>query len=558
MNDDNSRRNLGVFRPQMGSITLSVLVSLYILFFTNWTFWARVRTYLAAYPSALVAFHVALIALTIAVLTAFSVRYLTKPLFIALVLTAAGTSWFTDRFGIVVDTDMIRNIADTSSAEARHLITPSLLWHMVLFGVLPSAFILWVRVVHRPFSRKVRTNLAMIAGCLLVFSVAWFSSSKVLVAAFRQHQDMMKTFVPAVPIGSAVKYAIDVSRPRLAVAPLGRDARVVKVSDPLTKPRITIIVAGETARAANHALFGYNRETTPAMAAQKPMVFKNTSSCGTSTAVSLPCMFSDLTRAGYSYRGGLAKENLLDVLDHAGVKVTWLDNDMGSKDVANRADYHDIRAKGDPRYCDKGECLDEIFLDRVDQWLASVKTDSVLVLHIMGSHGPAYSMRYPDKFRRFQPDCRTGELGDCTQAQIINAYDNTILYTDFILSSIVDRLKGRGRQFATSLLYMSDHGESLGEYGMYLHAAPYMVAPSTQTHVPFMVWMDQDFSQSMGLNETCLRQTADQPRSQDYLFHSVLSMMNVVTSAYKPDLDVFASCRLDKLRAAPQDVIASR
>jgi lipid A ethanolaminephosphotransferase len=163
------------------------------------------------------------------------------------------------------------------------------------------------------------------------------------------------------------------------------------------------------------------------------------------------------------------------------------------------------------------------------------------VIHQLGSHGPAYYLRYPEKFRRFTPDCRTAELGNCSPEEIVNAYDNSILYTDYIVSTVIDMLKAREAKMAGSMIYMSDHGESLGENELYLHGAPYFIAPSQQTHIPFVLWTGKETR--AGIDQPCLKATAGEPRSHDNLFHTVLGLMNVATEVYDPALDALAACR---------------
>jgi lipid A ethanolaminephosphotransferase len=165
----------------------------------------------------------------------------------------------------------------------------------------------------------------------------------------------------------------------------------------------------------------------------------------------------------------------------------------------------------------------------------------VLVLHQIGSHGPSYFQRYPDAFRRFTPDCRTSELGNCSRDEIVNAYDNTVLYTDHVLSTIIDKLKRREDRMAASMIYMSDHGESLGEHGLYLHGAPYFIAPSQQTHIPFVLWLGREAK--AGVEPSCVAAKTIEPQSHDNLFHTVLGMMNVAAGVYDPALDVLSSCR---------------
>ncbi|WP_244506545.1 phosphoethanolamine transferase [Pararhizobium polonicum] len=528
-------------RPAIGSATLSVIVALYLVSVPNVTFWTKAVTYLGAPSFALVLLAIGLFALFSAICVAVSVKYLTKPIFMLLILSAAGASRFMDEFGTIIDVDMIRNAAETTGAEAGHLLTAGFLLHMTLFGLVPCALIALVRIRHRPFSQKVRWNSALALSCVAVFASVSLANVRTFAAVIRQHRDLVATLNPVAPIVSTVRYVMaSEAEEDIVVQPLGTDAHVIA---PLAsgKPRVTIIVAGETARAENFSLGGYARETNPLLARQDIRYFTDTSSCGTATAVSLPCMFSVYTRSTYTHQKGLKTENLLDVLTHAGIKAEWWDNNTGSKGVANRIAYTSFSDLNDPRFCNNHECLDDIHLDRLGAWLDAVKGDSVLVLHQLGSHGPAYFLRYPEAFRRFTPDCRTPELGDCSRDEIVNAYDNSILYTDYLVSTVIDMLKARQDRMAGSMIYMSDHGESLGERGLYLHGAPYFIAPSQQTHIPFVLW--EGTETKAGIDDACLAGKTGQPQSHDNLFHTVLGMMNVATKAYDPALDVLASCR---------------
>ncbi|MBB3966561.1 phosphoethanolamine transferase [Rhizobium metallidurans] len=530
-------------RPTIGSVTLSAIVGLYLALFTNFTFWKKVHAYLGFEPGAVIALYIAIITLFIAATTLFSAKYVIKPVLIFLIIAAAMAAWFTDSFGVVIDTDMIRNAMQTTPSEAQHLITPGLLLHALLFGLVPVALVLWVRVVHRPIMQKLLWNSVTVIACLAVFSVAALVYSKAYTTAIRTHRDLVKTLNPVVAIVSTAKYFVQAGQEAaIVVTPLGLDAKVSTPAGPTTKPRVTIIVAGETARAQNFSLGGYDRETNPELKKRDIVYFPNTTSCGTATATSIPCMFSQFTRSNYDHYKGLANEGLLDVLSRAGVDVAWFDNNTGSKGVADRVTFVDLAKSTDARFCSGGECQDGVFLDKIDEWLSNVKKDSVLVLHQMGSHGPAYYIRYPEAFRKFKPECMTSELGNCKDSEIVNTYDNTILYTDYFLSTVIDRLKSRSGTMATSMVYMSDHGESLGEKGLYLHGTPYMFAPEEQTRVPFFVWLDQDFQKSMMVDMACVAQSRTQPMSHDNLFHSVLGMMNVTTKAYDQKLDLFSGC----------------
>jgi lipid A ethanolaminephosphotransferase len=531
------------FRPEIGSVTLCLLTTAYLLIATNRTFWSKALLYFAADHFALSIFILGIAAASMAVITAFSAKYITKPFLIFFVITASAASWFTDQFGVVVDKEMIRNAAVSTGAEAGHLMTARFALHLILTGVLPSLVIVLVHVRHRPFLQKLAHNTAVILACVGIFAVVGMGDYRTFAGIGRAHKDILDTLNPFSPITSAVKFAVSSGRDAHVVAqPLGTDAHLVNRSS-TGKPRVTIVVAGETARAEDFALGGYKRDTNPELARQNVVYFPNTSSCGTATAISLPCLFSIFPRTEYTHRKGLETQNLLDVLAHAKVKVSWLDNDTGSYNVTDRVPYEYLPDSADKRFCKDGECLDAILLDRVDGWLDQVTGDSVLVLHQLGSHGPAYYARYPEEFRRFQPDCRANDFGSCSPQEIRNAYDNTILYTDHVVSAVIDKLKRRSGQLAASVIYLSDHGESLGENGIYLHGAPYFIAPPQQTHVPFLVWLSQDLQTSAGYDMTCLARNANDQHSHDNFFHSVLGLMEVATKIYQPELDIFSGCR---------------
>jgi len=267
-------------------------------------------------------------------------------------------------------------------------------------------------------------------------------------------------------------------------------------------------------------------------------------SCGTSTAVSLPCMFLDVGRAGFSDTLASRRENLLDVLQRAGYAVLWRDNNSGCKGLCNRVAHEDLSALGLPAVCTGDECYDDILLEGLQAKLDAFDRDALVVLHMKGSHGPAYHLRYPPAFEYFTPVCNTSQLDRCERGSIVNAYDNTLRYTDHVLARTIALLRRNSDRFDASLLYVSDHGESLGERGFYLHGVPYALAPAEQTHVPMFVWMSQAALDRFGVDAACLRERRDEALSHDNLYHSVLGLLGVATRVYRQDKDVFRNCRV--------------
>jgi lipid A ethanolaminephosphotransferase len=353
----------------------------------------------------------------------------------------------------------------------------------------------------------------------------------------------MNSYQPGAPLVGMMRYARMVAKSGdITVAAIGTDATKGPAYDKGGKPVLTILVVGETARAQDFSLNGYEVETNPELAQRDIVNFSNVSSCGTATAVSMPCMFSRYTRADYSYEKGISTETLLDVLGHAGFAVEWWDNNTGDKGIAARFPRQSFTTSENAEFCPTGECDDGIFLDHLKAFVPTITQDTVLVLHQIGSHGPTYYLRYPESFETFQPACRTAEFKECTAQEITNAYDNTIAYTDHILSQTIDFLAAQDG-LVTSMVYVSDHGESLGESGLYLHGAPYFMAPEQQTRVPMILWLSDPFKEKFGLDQACLSAGSSAALSHDNLFHSILGLLDVKTSVKEGDLDIFAGCK---------------
>ncbi|MBB5702821.1 lipid A ethanolaminephosphotransferase [Ochrobactrum daejeonense] len=533
------------FRPVIASGPLCLLTALYVLVFTNASFWHAIGTYYADAPWKLAGIALTLLLLYVSLLVTFSAKYVIKPALILFVFIAAGGSYFTDTFGTIIDKYVVEAALTTTQAEGGALLTPSFAWHMLVYGVVPSLLIAWVRVKHRPLLRKVMVNTGVIFSCLMAAVVVLGTNFAAYSSMFREHgPDIMQKLMPATPIASTIQYAAHTFKNRdIPMQPLGLDARQTVTQLPSARKLVTVVAVGETARAQNFSLNGYARETNPELKQRGVIAFTDTTSCGTETSVSVPCMFSPFTRSEYSSTKFRGSENLMDVLRHAGVQVSWYENNTGSKGVADRIKQVDLQDSGDTRYCEGGECKDQILVDSLARELDATTGNATIVLHMTGSHGPAYYRRYPEALAQFKPDCRSNDFAKCSQDEIVNAYDNSILYTDHILSEIIDMLKAHEDRFASAMIYMSDHGESLGEDGLYLHAAPYFIAPSQQTHVPFVAWFAPDYASDTGLDLDCLKKTVSEPSSHDNLFHTVLGMMAVKTTAYDGKLDRFAACR---------------
>ncbi|HWA14768.1 MAG TPA: phosphoethanolamine--lipid A transferase [Burkholderiales bacterium] len=533
----------------------TLLASAFLVLACNSLFW---RTFVEA-TGGLQVSHAPLYAATFliltlylnAILTLFTFRPLFKPLLAVLFLVTAMVAYFMRRYNVVIDAGMVQNAFETDPREVYDLLSWRMVVPVLLLGVVPTTILLAMRFDSLPFWRDLLRRLVVIAASLGVAALLLFIGYKHYAPAFREHRELRYMFTPLNVLDATRKYLNKNARP-LAVAPLGTDAVRGPVWAAGGKRTVLVIVVGETARAMNFSLNGYARETNPQLARQAGLInFSNVSSCGTATAVSVPCAFSVFGREDYSDAKGHGQEGLLDVLKHAGFDVLWRDNNSGCKGTCDRVRYEDVSAPqaGDP-LCNDEECRDEKLLRGLPEAIRASRSDMVIVLHQMGSHGPAYWKRVPDAFARWTPVCSTPDLAKCPTEAIVAAYDNTILYTDHVLSRTIDLLRKAAVEdrVDTAFLYFSDHGESLGEKNMYLHGAPYFMAPAEQTRVPMMLWMSDGFRNRFRIEARCIAARSGEALSHDNVFHSVLGMLDVSTAVYNPAQDMFHACNRRGLR----------
>jgi len=447
-----------------------------------------------------------------------------------IVLLAALAAYFMDNYGIVIDGGMLDNVIQTNMKEAAELLTLSFICRILVLGILPAYLIL--RYCPRPQRPRIElTSKAILAAVLISLIVAVVAPMTSAYTSFiREHKSLRFYTNPGYFSYSLIRY-LGSSLRMPANKGFFNVAKDAKFIDDHKKSELIILVVGEAARADHFSLNGYARETNPELKKLDVISLRNVSSCGTSTAISVPCMFSPLNRKSFNVEKALHYENALDVLSPK-VNILWRDNNSDSKGVATRVAYENFKTPSLNTVCDE-ECRDIGMLGGLDQYINDRKgKDMLIVLHQMGNHGPAYYKRYPAGFERFTPVCKSDDLGKCSDEQIKNAYDNAIVYTDYFLSQVIGLLKRHDSEFETAMLYLSDHGESLGEYGVYLHGAPYDFAPRAQTHIPAIIWMGSNFD--FRLDQ--LRPYESHSFSQDDLFCTLLM-------AYEVDSNACASWR---------------
>ena len=535
-----------------GPLRLVLATSAAMATLGNWPLWQALAD-LGLLQSAkgwglAVALALAVFGALVALQSLLAWRFTLKPLAIFLLLAAAAGAHFMGAYRIVIDQTMLVNVLQTNPGEAADLFSLRMAATLVLGGLLPAWLVWRTPVQHARWPRQLGRNLlATVAGLALVVA-AVVASFQPLSSTMRNHKQLRYLINPLNSVYALGMVATEpLRRNDRVLLPLATDARLGPRHAAGTRPPLLLLVLGETARAANFSLNGYARPTNPELARLPVISWRNAWSCGTNTAASVPCMFSHLGRDDFSSRKA-NHENLLDVAQRAGLAVLWLDNQAGCKGTCARVPNVETSNLKHPTLCSDGECWDPIMLDGLDARIAALPAAQrdkgvLLVMHQMGSHGPAYYKRVPQAFKRFLPECSTNNLQDCSREQLVNAYDNTIAYTDHFLAQAIGWLQQRQASHDTAMVYVSDHGESLGENNLYLHGLPYAIAPDVQKHVPWITWLSPGFAQRQRLDSTCLAGRADAAISHDHYFHSVLGLLDVQTSVYQPQLDAYAACR---------------
>lgn len=538
--------------PTCSSTRLILMASLWLAVLGNLALWRNLMAlpdltgWHGLFFGAAFAFIIA--CLVAAVLSLLAWRFTLKPAIALLLLLAAFATHYMLMYGIVVDTPMLVNVLQTDHREARDQLSWRLLATVLLLAVLPIVWLWRQAVVQHGLGKQALHNLG-----LLVTSLALaFGTTQLVFQDFsslmRNYTEMRYQINPLNSLYAVLDMTvIPTEQARGPMQPLGLDAHIAAHAGGAAQhPPLLVFVLGETARSQNFSLNGYARNTNPELANENVTSFTRVSSCGTSTAESVPCMFSHLGRSAFNQRSN-EFENLLDVLQHAGYAVLWMDNQSGCKGQCTRVPYVNTSDLKIPTFCDGDECRDTVMLTRIESELSKLSAErrargTVVVMHQMGSHGPAYFKRSPAEFKPFTPECTDTSLSQCDRAQVVNAYDNTLVFTDHFLSRVIAWLKTQEKTRTPAMLYVSDHGESLGEKNIYLHGLPYSVAPPEQTTVPMITWLSPGFEQLSRVSTRCLQANRDQPLSHDNLFHSVLGLMAVKTSAYERERDFFSAC----------------
>lgn len=517
---------------------LTLIISILYTSFYNLTFFKKT---LEVYPLSsknvffIISIVIVLTCIINIILNILRFKIYFKPLMILLFFLSAMASYSIDKFGIIIDKTMFLNIANSDLKEIKELLNIKLIIYLLTLGFLPSLLLYKIKITYLSKKVELISRFKTLGFSFAIIIVLLFSFGKFYASFLRENKPLRYYTNPTYYIFSAGKYVSQLmSTSHDQIEPIGEDAKIPDID---IDRELIILVVGETVRFDRFSLNGYAKETNPLLQKEDVISFSNVESCGTSTAVSVPCMFSKFSRIDYSDAKGQKYENLLDLLHHTQkVSVLWRDNNSDSKGVAVRGEFQDYKSPDINTICDV-ECRDEGMLIGLEKYIKSKPTgDIFIVLHQMGNHGPAYYKRYPKEFEKFKPTCKTNALEKCSNQEISNAYDNAILYTDYFLSKVIKFLKNYSNQFETAMVYISDHGESLGENGVYLHGLPYFMAPAEQIKVPMIMWFGGELRKD--LDFASLKKRTQNSYSHDNIFHTMLGIMEVESSDYDKNLDI--------------------
>jgi len=448
---------------------------------------------------------------------------LLKPFCMLMAMGNAVAVYFVVTYHVVLDETMMGNVLNTDFAESSEYLHATLVVYVLALGVLPSWLLSRVRIRPTPRSRLAALGVA----CLLITALWCLMASRSWLWFDANSKKLGGMIMPWSYIINTERYLW----PRLMAPDV--EAPLPAATFSSSEKTVVILVIGEAARAKNFQLYGYDRPTNPLLSKARVVALKNATACATYTTAAVRCILSNGdTGSPFSK----AYEPLPSYLQRSGVDVIWRTRNWGEPAIRVQTYQKASDLLAD---CAGTRCAyDELLLSGLEERIkASSKQRVFAVLHQSGSHGPAYYTKYPREFEYFKPVCSSVELGKCTHDELVNAYDNTILYEDYFLSRVIGVLN-RLRDTAALLIYVSDHGESLGENGMYLHGIPYAMAPDVQKDVPLIVWMSDEFVRWKAVRIDRLE--SQRAHSQRDIFHTVMGAFSMRSDAYLAGYDVFS------------------
>ncbi|MBQ3695908.1 MAG: sulfatase-like hydrolase/transferase [Alphaproteobacteria bacterium] len=512
-------------------LTYSFIYALWTVGVYNTYFWRQVWSTVSPWV------FVVLILMSITGLMIFQsilfARKTVKPLSILLLITNSIAGYFITAYHLVLNKTMLMNILDTNFFEATEWMGISFWVYVILFGIVPSIVVWRLKIEFEPFKLHFRKTLSLLAIMLFLLSIflPYRTSVKIyLKTNFNLRYQFVPTGYVSGVVGVISNYLKKVE---------GLNTTAGMEFHPYWKGKkknLFVFVLGESARDANFSLSGYRRNTAEPLQAflRDMIVFKKTESCGVVTRVSVPCMFNAFTRENYKEQALPYTTNALDILSQNGIDLLWLDNELGCNKVCRNIQTEYT--------CETRDCVDMLLNDAFRDKMSGFTKDTFVVLHQRGSHGPRYDLRVPAEYKKWKPYCDRADSTSCAYEELVNTYDNTMYYTSLVIADLIKTLSKMTDEYNPVLMYISDHGESLGEGEIYGHGGDFKDAPDVQKQVPFFVWMPKSTRQALGMSKRCMRNKTKQQQTQDAIFHSILGWAGISTDVYDEKLDIFAGC----------------
>ena len=451
-------------------------------------------------------------------------RYLLKPLVLFLLMSSAIITYYKNTYGISVDEGIIASLFDAivegNLGEIRDLLNIKLFLLVLITALIPSLPLFFIKIEYPKIMKEYVLRFSYTAGMIVILLGLIASNYKDVSLTARANKQLNQDAIPLYSVSSlfnVIKHSLKAKR---TYTKLDEQPALLDPEEEI----VGVVIVGETARADHFSLNGYPRKTNPNLEKKNIVNYSDAYSCETLTKVSVPCMFYLGNYDSYREQDARYKANLLDVISKASADVTWVENNSGCKHICDRVKLIDLT-----KILNK-ENYDEKLLPILDKILKNNKRKRILiVLHAMGSHGPKYFERYPSEFDKFKPSCKSNNPQECSRQDLINTFDNTILYTDHFVNLVIEKLEQQKKK--SFLIYASDHGESLGEHGLYLHGVPRKFAPKEQIHIPWILWFSDLYKESRSFKTLDVKTTI----SHEYYPHTILDAMKIKSKYFKKE-----------------------
>ena len=447
-------------------------------------------------------------------LVMYLLRMVGRILLAILSIINATAVYFIFTYSVMIDATTIENVFNTRYSEASGFFSVWLWLFILVFGVVPAAWCLLQPVV----IGKAKKTLIYCAASLAV----------VLIFALANYTQMLFVSEHDTELGGLLQpWSYLVNTGRIISFSQNEQAEEIKLPDGKitdNEKAVVVLVIGESARKANFQLYGYKRQNNPLLSKQEGLKVYEATSCATYTTAGTKAILEPQD-------SGDLYELLPNYAFRTGVDVAWRTSNWGEPPI--HIDEYITDDELAKQYPDARKGYDEILYQGLRERIESSKKNKVLiVLHTSTSHGPNYTKKYPKEFEAFKPVAKNVEEGQKDVSKLINAYDNTILYTDFLLDGLINTLRAM-TDWHSAMVFISDHGESLGENKMFMHGLPMNLAPKVQYEIPFLVWTSEGFRDYKAKDEL------PAVLEQHYIFHSVLNLLSIDSPAYDKEFDIF-------------------